>query len=100
MVVADTAKYKYKFSPSLDGLKRGGLLRYRLSSWNAASHLSVQAKACFNVLKKGKHLSVALETNILRAMILPVSFWTSLIVLGDVMLSMACTFSGFASIPL
>ena len=32
MAVVETAKYKYKFSPSLDGLKRGGLLRYRLSS--------------------------------------------------------------------
>ena len=25
--VSDTAKYKYKLSPCLDGLKKGGLLR-------------------------------------------------------------------------
>ena len=43
---------------------------------------------------------VALETNLLRVVILLVSFWTSLTVLGDVMLSMAYTFSKFASIPL
>ena len=100
MAMAETVKYKYKFSPSLDGLKRGGLLRYRLSSWKNASRSSVQAKAWFNVLKKGGHLSVALETNLLRAAILLVSFWTFLTVLGYVMLNMACTFFGFASIPL
>jgi len=38
--------------------------------------------------------------NLLSATILHVSFWTSLIVLGDVMSSMAHTFSRFASIPL
>ena len=27
IAIANTAKYKYKLSPSLDGLKRGGLLR-------------------------------------------------------------------------
>ena len=56
--------------------------------------------ACFNVLKKGRHLSVTLEMNLLRAATLPVSFWTSLMVLGEAISMMAYTFSRFASIPL
>ena len=71
-----------------------------MSSWNAVSHSSVQAKACDNVVKKGRHLSVALETNLFRAVILPVSFWTSLTVLGKAILMIAYAFSRFASIPL
>ena len=43
---------------------------------------------------------IALETNLLSAAILPVSFWTSLTVLGDAMSRMAITFSRFAFILL
>ena len=64
------------------------------------SHSSVQVKACFSILKKGRHLSIALETNLFSAAILSVNFWTSFTVLGDVISSMTCTFSKFASIPL
>ena len=73
----------------MDGLKRGGLLKYLFNSWNAASHSSVHTNAYFNVLKKGRNLSVALETNLLIATILPVSFWTYLTVLGEAILMMA-----------
>ena len=74
MAVVDTTKYKYMSSPSIDGLKRGGLLRYCLSSWKVFSHSSINVKACFSVLKKGRHLFVALEMNLLSIAILPVSF--------------------------
>ena len=50
------------------------MLRYCLSSWKAFSHSSVQTKACFNVLKKGRHLFVAFEMNLLSVAILLVSF--------------------------
>ena len=83
------AKYSCRLSPSLDGLKRGGLLKYLFNYWNAVSHSSVHTNACFNVLKKGRHLSIALETNLLMATILPVSFWISLTVLGKAILMMA-----------
>ena len=56
--------------------------------------------ALFKVLKKGRHLFVALETNLLRAATLPVSDCTSLIVFGEDISRIALTFSGFASIPL
>ena len=64
------------------------------------SHSSVQTKACFKVLKKGRHLSVALETNLFRAVTFPVRDYSSLIVFGEDILRMAFTFSRFASIPL
>ena len=62
-------------------------------------HSSVQTKAYFKVLKKRRHLSVTLETNLLRAAILPVRDCTSLIVFGEEILRMAFTFFGFTSIP-
>ena len=98
-VVAKIARYKNRSSPSLDGLNSGGLLKYHFNSWNAASHLLVHVKACLRVLKKGRHLSVTLETKWLRAATLLVSFCTSLTFLGEVMSSMAFTFFGLASIP-
>ena len=57
-------------------------------------------KACFRVLKKGKHLSVALEMNLWRATILPVSDYTFLTIFGDDISKMAFTFFGLAFIPL
>ena len=57
-------------------------------------------KACFKVLKKRRHLSVALEMNLLRAATLPVRDYTSLIIFGEEILRMAFTFSIFVSIPL
>ena len=45
-----------------------------------------------SVLKKGKHLSVAFEMNLLRAAILLINICTSFTVFGEVMSSMACIF--------
>ena len=45
-------------------------------------------------------MSVSLEMNLLSAVILLVSFWISLMVLGDAISSRARTFSGFAFILL
>ena len=45
-------------------------------------------------------MSVAFETNLLRAAILPVRDYTSLTVLGEDISRMALTFLGFASMPL
>ena len=61
--------------------------------------LHVQWKACLRVLKKGRHLSVAFETNLFNATTHSVTLCTSLTVLGKVMSSMALIFSWFASIP-
>lgn len=83
IAVVDTAKYRNRSLPSFDGLRCGGSLKYWFSSWNAALHSSVQTKAYFRVLKKGRHLSVALEMNLLRVVILPVSDCTSLTDFGD-----------------
>ena len=76
------------------------MFRQHFSSWNAASHSFVQVKAYFKVLKKGRHLSVVLETKLLRAATLLVRDCTSFIVFGEDISIMALTFSGFASIPL
>ena len=45
------------------------------------------------------HLSVALETNLFRAVTFPVKLYTSFIVFGDLTSIIAFTLSGFASIP-
>ena len=61
--------------------------------------LHVQWKTCLRVLKKGRHLSVAFETNLFNATTRLVNLCTSLTVLGEVTSSMALIFTGFASIP-
>ena len=50
------------------------LLRYFLSDLNGFSHFSSHKNLLlpFNESKKGRHLSVALEMNLLRATTLPV----------------------------
>ena len=50
--------------------------------------------------KKGRHLSVAFETNLFKAAIFPFKFCTSLIVFGGSNSIMARIFSGLTSIPL
>lgn len=92
--MVDTTRYKNKSFPSFDGLRRGGLLKYQFSSWKTSSHLLVQTKTYFRVLKKGKHLSIALEINLLRATILPVSVCLSFMIFREVISSMAYIFSG------
>ena len=50
---------------------------------NASSHFASHWKAFFRTWKKGWHLSLALDTNRLKAAILPVRRWTSFIPDGD-----------------
>ena len=97
--VCDTDRYENNSSPSTNGLSNGGLARYSLRLWKAASHSSIQWKAYLRVLKKGRLLSVAFETNLFSAATCLVSLWTSLTIFGEVKSSMALTFSGSASIP-
>ena len=76
----------------LDGLSNGGDARYASSSSKAFWHLSVHSKAFFSVLKKGKHLSIALETNLLRAATLPFKLYTFLTFFRGVIFDMAWSF--------
>ena len=78
----------------------GGELRYVFNAENASSHFVSHRKAFFRTSKKGWHLSLALDTNRLKAAILPVNHWTSFIPDGDGMSSTAFILSRFASIPL
>ena len=57
-------------------------------------------KAYFKVLKKGRHLSVTLEMNLLKVATFLIRDYTSLIVFGEDILRMALIFFGFYSIPL
>lgn len=66
---------------------------------NAILRSSVHAKAYLRVFEKGRHLSIALETNLLSSVTLLVNFLTSLTVLDDGISSMTFTISGLASIP-
>ena len=76
------------------------MTRYVFKSWKALWHSSVHSNAFFRTLKNGKHLSVALETNLLRAATRPVRDCTSLIFCGGFISRIALIFSGLASIPL
>ena len=78
----------------------GGELRYVFNAENASSHFVSHSKAFFRTWKKGWHLSLALDTNQLKAEILPVNRWTSFIPDGDDISSIAFILSGFAKIPL
>ena len=59
----------------------------------------VHSKAFVSVLKNGKHLSITLETNLLRAATLLFKFYTSLMFFGGVISNMAWILSGLASTP-
>jgi hypothetical protein len=50
-------------------------------------------------LKKGRPSSPSFEINLFKAAMHPVSFWTSLMQVGALMLVMAEIFSGLASMP-
>jgi hypothetical protein len=50
-------------------------------------------------LKKGSPRSPSFEINLFKAAMHPVSFWTSLMQLGALMLVMEEIFSGLASMP-
>ena len=100
MACGVTARYKNNSSPIIDELSNGAVTRYVFKSWKALWHSSVYSNAFFKTLKNGKHLSVALETNLLRVATHPIRDWTSLILCGGFISRIALIFFGFASIPL
>ena len=100
MTCGVTARYKNNSSPIMDEHSNGAVTRYVFKSWKALWHSSVHSNAFFRTLKNDKHLSVALETNLLKAVTRPVRNWTSLILYGGFISRIALIFSGFASIPL
>ena len=97
-----TDKYKYKTLPWLGLLNKGRELRKFFRSTKAYWHSSVHLNffRSFNVRKKGMYLLAKQLMNLPKAIILPFSFWTSLIIFGGVMLRIAWIFSGFAYMPL
>ena len=94
-------RYIKSHSPVVGTTSKGGDPRYSLSYWNAPSDSFVHQKSWFffMILKNGKHLLIDLETNRLRTAIRPVICWISWIFLGELILSRAWIWSGFASIP-
>ena len=84
----------------MDGLSSSGDERYFFKSSNAFWHSSVYSKDFFSTQKKGRHLSVALETNLFRAATFPFKLYTGFTVLEGSSSNMARTFSGLTSIPL
>ena len=100
IAVGETTRYKNSSSPGLNGLSSGGEERYAFKSLNACYHSFVHSNDFFNVRKKGKHLSVALETNLFNATIFPFRFCTSLAVFGRANSIMAYIFAELTLIPL
>ena len=84
----------------MDGLSSGGDERYFFKSSNAFWHSSVHSNDFLETRKNGRHLSVALETNLFRAATLPFKLYTAFTVLGGSSSNMSRTFSGLTSIPL
>ena len=66
----------------MDGLNSRAVVRYAFRSSKDLWQSSVHSNAFLRILKNGKHLSMALETNLLRAATHPMSDWTSLIFCG------------------
>ena len=73
----------------LDVLSNEGDVRYAFISSKALWHSSVHIKAFFSVLKKGKHLFVAQEMNLLRAATFSLKLCTSLMFFGGAISNMA-----------
>ena len=73
MAISDTARYSGNGSPSLGLEKNGGEAKYVFMSQNALSQSLVYSNPSFffRALKKGWHLSVAFDTNVVKAVILP-----------------------------
>ncbi|KAM2706140.1 hypothetical protein EV1_035261 [Malus domestica] len=75
---------------------------YSLRFLNALAHSSVHVMYFLfplSALKKGAHMSVALEMNLVKAATLPVRLWMSFEVIGYFMSRIALIFSGLASMP-
>jgi hypothetical protein len=100
IAVGVTAKYKYRTSPGIVRLSKGGLVRYAFKLEKASSHSSVHSKAFLRILKKGRHLSVEREMNLFNSASRLVSCCSCFVVFGDYISRTARIFSGLASIPL
>ena len=98
-VAGETARYKNNSSPSLDGLSNGREERYAFRSSNACCHSIVHSNDFFNVQKKGRHLSVTLETNLFNATTFLFRLYTSLTIFGGANSIIAYIFFGLTSIP-
>ena len=100
IAVGEMARNRNSSSPSLDQFSNGGEERYVFRSSNACWHSVVHSNDFFNVQKKGRHLSVAFETNLFNAATLLFRLCTSLTIFGGANSIMACIFSRLTSIPL
>ena len=96
----ETTRQRNSSSPGWEGLSNGGEEGYAFRSSKACWHLAVHSKDFFNVQKKGRHLSVALETNLFSIVILPLRHFTSFVFLGGAISIMAQILFGLTSIPL
>lgn len=80
----------------------GGVAKCWTSAWNVPSHSSIHSKFCFPFLirsKKGMHLSVDLEMNLLKTVTFPSRLCTCFMVLRVSRFRIVQIFSGLASIP-
>ena len=81
-------------------LTAGPVVRYAFRSSKALWQSFVHSNAFLRTSKNGKHLLVALETNLLRAATRSISDWTSLTFCGGFISSITWILSEFASILL
>jgi len=81
-------------------LKSGGFIKYSFNLRKGSLHSSLQVNAFLKILKKGRHLLVDREMNRFKAVILPVSCCSCLIVLGGCISRTSFIFSGLAYMPL
>ena len=85
----EMGRYRNNTSPGFDGLNNNEEERYVFRSSKTYWHSVVHSNDFLNVRKKVRHLSVALETNLFRAAILPFRLCTSLTVFGGANFIMA-----------
>ena len=78
----------------------GGRERYSFNCWKARTHSSVHSNPfhLFNNWKKGLHIFADREMNRFKAVVIPVSFWTSLRFWGGCKLLIALIWSVLTSI--
>ena len=84
---------------NLEGLSNSGEEMYVFKSSNTCWHSTVHSKDFFNVQKKGRHLSIALNTNLFNATTLPLRLYTSFTFLDGVISIIAWILSGLTSMP-
>ena len=84
----------------MDGLSSSEDEIYVFKLSNVVWHSSVHLNDLLRVQKKGRHLFVALETNLFRVALFPFKLWTFLTILGGSNSIMTHIFSRLTSIPL